>query len=210
MWGVIFPSFSDTVLLYVIVNCSHRKIIGADWFPLFFNYYTDTQVDTHRLILRVSFSPTHSLACTGMQNPRTVFTITYHYAVREVKIMLPIKVIWLSFAHHWASIYISSYICFECHWAVPWSSTLNPTGNVHDSFLLPATLTIPEMSSLISLGYRLPCHYSPSHSTSIRLESIFFFFSKCVIVFIPFLLCLLSSMQWIRGFPPVQVNVFIM
>lgn len=125
--------------------------------------------------------------------------------------MLPIKVIWLSFAHHRASIYISSYICFECHWTVPWSSTLNPTGNVHDSLLLPVTLTIPEMSSLISLSYRLPLHYFPSYSTTVRLEFIFIFLLNVLLDFILFLLYgLLSNMQWIRGFPPVQVNVFIM
>lgn len=108
--------------------------------------------------LCVSCSSGRSLTSTQIHR---VFSITYHYVGTEVKIMLPIKVMWLSLAHHRASIYISSYICFECHWAEPWNSTLNPTGNVHDSFLLPATLTIPEMTSLISLSCRLVFNQGP-------------------------------------------------
>lgn len=113
------------------------------------------------------------------------------------KWILTIKVIWLSFAHHWASIYISSYICFECHWAVPWNSTLNPIGNVHYSFLLPAMLTIPEMSSLISLCYRLPHHYSPLFNQVEAGIHLFFKIFHCILLPV-FLYCLLSSMQWIN------------
>lgn len=162
----------------------------------------DTQVNTQRLIICV-FSVLHT-----HKSPLTVFTITYHYVERGGgggKLMLPIKVIWLSFAHHWASIYISSYISFECHWAVPWNSTLNPTGNVHDSFLLPAMLTILEMSSLISLSYRLPLHY-PLLFNQVKAEIHLFFKTFHSL----FLYCFLSSMQWIRGSPHVQDNVFKM
>lgn len=119
-----------------MVNNRHGKY----WFQLFFNQYI-TPKCTHRITLCVSFSLGRSLTYTQMPIPRTFFTIIYHIVGGEVKIMLPIKVIWLSFAHHQASIYNSSYICFECHWAVPRNSTLNPAGNVHDSFLLSAMLT---------------------------------------------------------------------
>ena len=127
----------------------------------------DTQVDTRRLIQFQFLQVTYSHRHLCKTNPHMVFTITYHYVVREVKIMLPIKVIWLSFAHHWVSIYISSYICFECHWALPRNSTLKPIGNVHDSFLLPAWPTMPEMSSLISPSYMLPYNHSTSYSQSV-------------------------------------------
>lgn len=66
--------------------------------------------------------------------------------VRKFRIMLPITVIRRSSARSRDSIYISSYICIP----VSSSGTLNLTVNVDDSLLLPATLTLPKMSGLIS------------------------------------------------------------
>ena len=60
--------------------------------------------------------------------------------------MLPITVIQRSSARSRDSIYISSYIYI----LVSLSGTLNLTINVDDSLLLPATLTPPKMSGLIS------------------------------------------------------------
>lgn len=76
---------------------------------------------------------------------RTADTIKFHFMVRKFRIMLPITVIRRSFARSRDSIYISSYICIP----VSSSGTLNPTVNVDDSLLLPATLTLPKMSGLI-------------------------------------------------------------
>ena len=170
-------------------------MIGMHWFPLRFNHCMDTQVDTRRLILFQFLQVTYSHRHSREKNPHTVFTIVYHYVVREVKIMLPIKVIWLSFAHHWVSIYISSCICFECHWAVPRNSTLKPIGNVHDSFLLPAWLTIPEMFSLISPGYMLPYNHSTSysHSASFGIHLFPKYFVELLIPFPLLSLCTASS-----------------
>lgn len=85
-----FSSCSGTVLHDSELQA--WEIIGKHGFPLFFNHYVDTQVNTHKLILCVSSSSGHSPTYTQMQNLYTVFTITYHYVGREVKIMLPIKV----------------------------------------------------------------------------------------------------------------------
>lgn len=75
--------------------------------------------------------------------------------------MLPITVIRRSSARTRDSIYISSYIYIP----VSPSGTLNLTVNVDVSLLLPATLTLPKMSGLISpsrsaasAGFFLPPH----------------------------------------------------
>ena len=161
----------------------------------------DTQVDTRRLIQFQFLQVTYSHRHLCKTNPHMVFTITYHYVVREVKIMLPIKVIWLSFAHHWVSIYISSYICFECHWALPRNSTLKPIGNVHDSFLLPAWLYVTLQSFHLIFA---KCRFWNSF-----VSKIFWWILSSPPLFF-FLYCFLSSMQWVRGLPPAQGNVFRM
>ncbi len=86
------------------------EVVGTHWFPLFFNHYINIQMYTLSISPCFIFSSSLTHIHTNMKSTyRLHFTITYHRVIREVRIVPPIRVIWLSFARRRASIYISSY-----------------------------------------------------------------------------------------------------
>lgn len=163
-WCVIYCPL-DLVLFRWTADTGFKNI---RIFIIFVSYF----IDIHRL-------------CNSHTHKSKLFTITYHYGRGSWKSC--IQVMWLSLhnlnawlGHHKTPIDISSYVCFECHWAVLWNSTPIPTGNIHDPFLLPAMLTIPEMTSLIWLSFNVLSHHSLLYSNGIRLAFI------CFCIILPF------------------------
>lgn len=94
--------------------------------------------------------------------------------VMEVKNTLTVQVIWLKFHYHRNSIYISSYISFECHWLCYKIALYTPQGVCRTPSYFKLCWQFQKCLGSFLFSECHIYHYSLSYQATLTLEFICF------------------------------------